>query len=132
MTLGAFFASWFMLVAVIPMHVAAMAGSHAVFLIFNANEGCYDLVMDHCSDADEAHIADVEEHDLHFFHNSCCYDEYVVKFKNHDIDHDLTIQQPIFELQEFSFQPATQLEYSEHNLPPPATLDVLRVTRLLI
>lgn len=131
--LGAFTASWFMLAAMIPAQVAAMAESHTIFYIYNSEEGCYELMMDHHKDAGENHFSDTEEeHDLHSFHSSCCYDDYVVKFKKHDFDHALDFAQPVYELRTLFFQSTTPLEHSEHNLPPPATLDVLRVTRLLI
>lgn len=131
-TLGAFAASWCLLVIAIPAQIATMAESHSVFLIYNAEEDCYDLVMDHHKDADENHFSDVKEHDIHSFHISCCYDKYVIKFKTQDIYHALTFEPPIDELWAVSRQTATPLQYTEHKLPPPATLEVLRVTRLLI
>ncbi|MEX2464234.1 MAG: hypothetical protein WD513_08040, partial [Balneolaceae bacterium] len=76
-TLGAFIASWFMLVAVIPAQVATMAESHAIFWVYNPNEDCYEMVMDHHENADENHFSEAEKHDLHSFHSSCCFDEYV-------------------------------------------------------
>ena len=132
MTLGAFIASWFLLVVVIPAQVAAMAESHAIFWVYNPNEDCYELVVDHHKDADENHLSEDEDHDVHSFHSSCCFDEYVVKLKKHDFDHALNFEQSLYELRTLSFQTTAPLEYSEHNLPPPPTLDVLRVTRLLI
>lgn len=129
---GAFIASWFMLAVMIPAQVVAMTESHSIFYIYNSEEGCYELVMDHHKDVDENHFSDTEEHDLHSFHGSCCYDDYVIKFKKYDFDHALVFAHPIYELQTLSFQSTTPLEYSEHNLPPPITLDILRVTHLLI
>ena len=84
------------------------------------------------NDADENHLSEAEKHDVHSFHSSCCFDEYVVKLKKHDFDHALNFEQPLYELRTLSVQTTAPLEYSEHNLPPPPTLEVLRVTRLLI
>lgn len=131
-TLGAFVASWLLLFFAIPVQVAAMADSHAMFSVYNAEEGCFELVMDHHENEDSEHLADMEKHDLHSFHSSCCYDEFLVKLKKQDVDHTLTFEQPVDETNFIPSQKTSTAHYFEQSLPPPVTLDVIRVTRLLI
>ncbi len=133
LTIGSFVFSWLMLVIAIPAQIVAMAGSHTIFSVYNAEEGCYELVMNHHKDAEGAHLSDVEEHDIHSFHSSCCYDEFLVKLKKQDTQQDAPIANILFETSPSSFHKQSESFYLENNLPPPlVTLEVIRVTRLLI
>lgn len=133
LALGSFSFSWVLLVLAVPVQVAAMGESHQIFSIYNTDEGCYELVMDHHKDLDPNHLTEDEEHEYHSIHSSCCYDDFLVKTKK-EVDHQteyVTFPQLLyttaFRAENISF---TLLE---RFLPPPKTsLEVLRVTRLLI
>lgn len=132
LTTGAFISSWLMLVLALPMQVAALAESHQLFSVFNEAEDCFELVMDHHENADSEHFADVDGHDQHSFHSSCCYDDFLVKLKKQDVNHALIFEQPVDEVHAFSSPKTLTVHLFEENLPPPVTLAVIRVTRLLV
>tara|TARA_R100001143_G_scaffold63595_1_gene73203 strand:+ start:12651 stop:13091 length:441 start_codon:yes stop_codon:yes gene_type:complete len=133
LALGSFSFSWVLLVLAVPFQVATLGESHQLFFIYNSDEGCYELVMDHHKDLDPNHIAEDQENEYHSIHSSCCYDGFLVKTKK-VVDQQTTN----FSAPQLLF---TTTLYSENNsdlllerdLPPPKTsLNVIRVTRLLI
>ncbi|MEX2574959.1 MAG: hypothetical protein WD317_11705 [Balneolaceae bacterium] len=132
LTTGAFISSWVMLVLALPVQTVALAESYQVFSVFNAAEDCFELVIDHHKNADSEHFADGEGHDQHSFHSSCCYDDFLVKLKNQDVHHALIFEQPVDEVHAFSSPKTPTVHFFEENLPPPVTLSVIRVTRLLV
>ncbi|MEX0639274.1 MAG: hypothetical protein WD094_02345, partial [Balneolaceae bacterium] len=100
---------------------------------FNADEGCFELVVDHHEDAEGFHLMD-EENDAHSFHTSCCFDDLALTLKKQEADFNLPLSYDNDGI-EFNFhserilRPVTLQEYP---LPPPATYQELRITRLLI
>lgn len=133
LALGSFSFSWALLVLAVPLQVAAIGESHQIFSIYNADEGCYELVMDHHKDVDPEHLNDEEGHEYHSFHSSCCYDEFLVKTKK-ETDHQ-TEYVSIPKLLFTTTFPAESgsVTLLERDLPPPkVSLKVLRLTRLII
>jgi hypothetical protein len=122
-----------LLVLAVPVQVAAMGESHQIFSIYNADEGCYELVMDHHKDLDPNHFKKDEEHEYHSIHSSCCYDEFLVKTKK-ETDHQTEYVSIPELLSAIAFlSESGSVTLLERDLPPPkASLEVLRVTRLLI
>lgn len=121
------------MVLAIPVQLAAMGQNHHIFSVFNSDEGCFDLLLYHHKDAESECLSDIGDHDLHTFHDSCCYDEFLVRAKNHDIELDASVIHFLLKFSTPSFQKHSLSDYLENNLPPPpVTLEILRVTRLLI
>lgn len=133
LTLGFFFSSWLLLVLAIPLQVFALGESHLIYFIYDADEGCYELVMDHHGDPGPDHITEDEEHKYHSFHSTCCYDDFSIKTRN-EVDHQTDYSFVPQFLYTISFQSENKSFTSvENNLPPPkVSLDVIRVTCLLI
>jgi hypothetical protein len=131
--LGTFSLSWILLVLAVPVQVAAMGESHQIFSIYNADEGCFELVVDHHEDADGFHLMD-EENDAHSFHNSCCFDDLALTYKKQDTDFDLPLsyENEGFEFNLLSKQKQSTVTLQEHPLPPPVMHQSLQITRLLI
>lgn len=130
---GSVLFSWVLTGLVIPLQVAALGKSHQVFSVYNAEEGCFELIIDHHKDIDPEHLAADEEHEYYSIHNSCCYDDFLVKTRK-DVDHQTEYSAvPKLLYATSSHSENHSFTLLENNLPPPrVSLDVLRVTRLLI
>ncbi|NBC26954.1 MAG: hypothetical protein GVY08_08835 [Bacteroidetes bacterium] len=133
LTTGGFILSWLLVAIVLPIKIMGFADSHDVYSVFNADEGCFELVVGLHEDSEGLHLMD-EENDAHSFHNSCCFDNLALTFKKQKADFDLPLSYNNEEV-EFNFlserilQPVT---LNEHPLPPPETYQTLRITCLLI
>ncbi|MDZ7758305.1 hypothetical protein [Rhodohalobacter sp.] len=133
LTTGGFILSWLLMAIVLPVNILGFADSHSIYSVFNADEGCFELVVDHHEDAEGFHLMD-EENDAHSFHNSCCFDDLALTFKKQEADFNLPLSydnegiESNFHSERF-LRPVTLQEYS---LPPPAVYQELRITRLLI
>jgi hypothetical protein len=133
LALSSFVLSWLLLFLVSPLQIVALGKTHQVFSIFNPDEGCFDLILDHHQSAEAECLSDSKDHDLHVLHDSCCYDEFLLKTKKPDIKPDVSVIHSLFKPSTPWFQKRSLSTYLENNLPPPlVTLKILRVTRLLI
>lgn len=117
----------------IPLQVSSMSKTHHVFSEFNVDEGCFELVMDHHADGGTNHLKKAEDHDVHYFHSSCCFDNVLVKnqkqFKELDFD---SVVLPVFESKSLVSKRLFFLNLERNLTPPLVAHKVLRVTRLLI
>lgn len=128
-----FMLSWLLMAIVLPVKILGFADSHSIYSVFNADEGCFELVVDHNEDANRFHLMD-EENDAHSFHSSCCFDDLALTYKKPDTDFDLPLS---YENEGFEFNLLTKQKQStvtlqEHPLPPPVMHQSLQITRLLI
>jgi len=118
---------------VLPVKVLGFADSHDIYSVFNADEGCFELVVGHHEDAEGFHLMD-EENDVHSFHNSCCFDDLALTYKKQEADFDLPLS---YENEGIEFNLLTEriprpVSIQEQPLPPPISIQVLSITRLLI
>lgn len=133
LALSSFVFSWLLLVLVSPLQIAALGKTHQISSVFNPDEGCFDLILDHHQSAEAECLSDSEDHDLHVLHDSCCYDEFLLKTKKSDIKPDVSVIHYLLKSSTPCFQKRSLSNYLENNLPPPPViLKILRVTRLLI
>ena len=113
--------------------ISLIAGSHSLYSVFNAEEGCFELVVNHADDATTVDFLD-ENNESHSFRTSCCYDDLVLTFKKKDVDFDLPLTylntQSEFNLVTERF--VHPVNPQEKPLPPPLSSEELRITRLLI
>jgi hypothetical protein len=118
---------------VLPVKILGFADSHSIYSVFNADEGCFELVVDHHEDAKGFHLMD-EENDAHSFHSSCCFDDLALTFKKHEADFNLPLA--YLKTQDrsnfFSERFLRPENPQEKPLPPPTSFHELRTTRLLI
>jgi len=130
---GGFILSWLLMAVVLPIKIFGFAETHSVYSVFNADEGCFELMVDHHEDADGFHLMDEENH-AHSFHNSCCFDDLAMIFKKQDADFDLSLSYTNKEIDVDPFSERIQrpVTIHEHPLPPPVTYQTLRITRLLV
>jgi|SRR6056297_506001 len=133
LTTGGFILSWVLMAIVLPVKIFGFAETHSIYSVFNADEGCFELLVDHHKDADTFHLMDEENHD-HSFHNSCCFDDLALIFKKQDADFDLplTYTNKDFAVNTLSDRITPPVTIHEYPLPPPVTYQTLRITRLLI
>ncbi|SMO65602.1 hypothetical protein SAMN06265219_10742 [Gracilimonas mengyeensis] len=122
-----------MMAIVLPVKILGFAESHSIYSVFNADEGCFELVVDHHENADGFHLMD-EENDAHSFHSSCCFDNLALTFKKQDTDFDLPVSygNDCDGFSHISERPHRPITLQEHPLPPPESQHTLRITRLLI
>ncbi|MEX0771773.1 MAG: hypothetical protein WD038_01325 [Balneolales bacterium] len=131
-TTVAFTLSWLLVMLILPLQVIGWSGSHQVFSVFNSEEGCFELVLDHQDDAGQEHHNEMDVHEHHFIHTACCFDKPVpVKKTGLDVP-----QSPVLLLFTFFnlFTPHSQSEFLTYSDPPspPVAMQVIRVTELLI
>jgi len=133
LTTVGFILSWLLMAIVLPVEIMGYADSHSVYSVFNADEGCFELVVGHHDDAEAIHMMG-EEDDAHSFHNSCCFDDLALTFKKQEADFDLPLSYHNVGV-EFNLltERITQpVSIQEQPLPPPISIQVLSTTRLLI
>jgi len=132
-TTGGFILSWLLTAFVLPVMISWIADSHSVYSVFNADEGCFELVVDHHENADDFHFMD-ESNNAHSFHTFCCFDDLALTFKKQEADHDLplTYINAGIDFSLFSEKIPRPVALQEKPLPPPVSVQELRVTRLLI
>jgi hypothetical protein len=133
LTTGGFILSWVLMAIVLPVKILGFADSHSIYSVYNADEGCFELVVDHHQDAEGFHLMD-EKSDAHMFHNSCCFDDLALTFKKQETDFDLPL---IYDNEGFDANSPSErilrtVSIQELPLPPPVTYQTLRITRLLI
>lgn len=118
---------------VLPIKIFGFADSHSIYSVFNADEGCFELVVDYHEDAEILHLMD-EENDVHSFHNSCCFDDLALTFKKQEADFDLplTYNNKGIDVDPLSERIPRPVTIHEHPLPPPVTYQTLRITCLLV
>jgi len=118
---------------VLPVEIMGFADSHSVYSVFNADEGCFELVVGHHDDAEAIHMMG-EEDDAHSFHNSCCFDDLALTFKKQEADFDLPLSYHNVgvEFNLFTERITRPVSIQEQPLPPPISIQVLSITRLLI
>lgn len=116
-----------------PVMISWIAGTHSLYSIFNAEEGCFELVVDHAEGVANIDLVD-ENNESHSFHISCCYDDLALTFKKKDVDFDLplTYLNTQGEFNTFTERFAHPINLQEKPLPPPISSEELRITRLLI
>lgn len=132
LTTGGFVLSWMLMAIVLPIKIFGFTDSHSINSVFNADEGCFKLMVDHHEDAERLHVMD-EETDTHSYHDSCCFDDLALTFKKQEADFDLSLTYnkgiDVDPLYDRVPRPVT---IHEHPLPPPVTYQTLRITRLLV
>jgi len=133
LTTAGFILSWLLMAIVLPVEILGFTDSHSVYSVFNADEGCYELVVDHHNNTDEFHLMD-EENDAHLFHNTCCFDDLALTFKKQETDFDLPLS---YEYDKVEFNILSEriprpVSIQEQPFPPPISIQVLSITRLLI
>jgi len=125
--------SWLLTAIMLPVVISLIADSHTTYSVFNAEEGCYELVVDHHENTDDFHVMD-ESNGLHSFHTSCCFDDLALTFKKDEADHQLPL---FFFSTEINFSLVSEqiprpVAIQVIPLPAPVSVLELRVTRLLI
>lgn len=128
-----FILSWVLMAILLPIKIFGFAETHSIYSVFNSDEGCFELMVDHHEDADGFHLMD-EENDAHLFHNSCCFDNLALIFKKQEADFDLplTYENEGIEYNLLSERISRPVTIYEHPLPPPVAHQTLRITRLLV
>ncbi len=133
LTTAGFILSWLLMAIVLPVKILGFVDSHSIYSVFNADEGCYELVVDHHQDDEGFHLMD-EENDVHSFHSSCCFDDLALTLKKQETDFYLSLsyEHEEFEISLLSKQTQHSFTIGELPLPPPVMHQSLRITRLLI
>jgi len=128
-----FILSWLLMAIVLPVQILGFSDSHDVYSIFNADEGCFELVVGHHDDAEAKHMMG-EEDDAHSFHNSCCFDDLALTHKKQEADFDLSLSYNNVgvEFNLLTERVTRPVTIQEQPLPPPISIQVLSITRLLI
>jgi len=130
---GGFILSWFLTAIVLPVMISRLADSSSVSSVYNVEEGCFKWVVEHHECDKDFQLMD-ENNDEHSFNTSCCFDDLALTFKKQEADYDLTL---LYINAEVNFSLVSEqiprsVTLQEKPLPPPLSVQELRITRLLI
>lgn len=131
--MGGFTLSWLLMAILLPIQILNFSGSHSIYSVFNPDEGCFELILDHQDDADDfLHMDENEE--AHFFHNSCCFNDLALTFKKQKADHALpfTYTKPNHKFELLSDRISHPTTVHLVPFPPTDSVQKLQITRLLI